>query len=77
MTISASGCRRFPVPTERQISRLSVIHRVIDIGLYAPERLEILNSRLDGLTNNDLHHMAVSAVQGLPVIPNVFDGLIT
>ena len=50
---------------------------MIDIGLYAPERLEILNSRLDGLTNNDLHHMAVSAVQGLPVIPNVFDGLIT
>lgn len=59
------------------IGRLSVIHRVIDIGLYAPERLEILNSRLDALTNNDLHHMAVSAVQGLPVIPNVFDGLIT
>lgn len=59
------------------IGRLSVVHRVIDIGLHAPERLEILNLRLDALTNNDLHHMAVSAVQGLPVIPNVFHGLMT
>lgn len=28
--------------------RLSVVHRVIDLGLYAPERLHVLNARLDG-----------------------------
>ena len=51
--------------------RLSVIHRVIDLGLYAPDRLHVLNARLDALTNDDLHRMAMNAVQGLPVVPDV------
>lgn len=55
--------------------RLSVVHQVIDLGLYAPDRLHVLNMRLDALTNDDLHRMAMEAVQGQPVAPDVFKGL--
>ncbi len=57
------------------IGRLSVIHRVIDLGLYAPDRLRVLNARLDVLTNDDLRHMSMNAIQGEHVVPDVFDGL--
>jgi hypothetical protein len=56
--------------------RLSVVHQVIELGLYAPDRLHVLNMRLDALTNDDLHRMAMEAVQGQPVAPNVFEGLL-
>ena len=55
--------------------RLSVIHRVIDLGVYAPDRLHVLNARLDALDNDDLHRMALDAVQGHAVVPDVFKGL--
>lgn len=55
--------------------RLSVIHKVIDLGLSFPARLDVLNARLDQLTNADLHRMSMAAVQGAPVQPNVFEGL--
>ncbi len=57
------------------IGRLSVIHRVIDLGLYAPDRLRVLNARLDVLTNGDLHRMAMEAVQGGRMEPDLFEGL--
>lgn len=55
--------------------RLSVVHRVIDLGLYAPERLHVLNARLDALTNDDLHRMAMAAVQGRVMGAGLFEGL--
>jgi len=57
------------------IGRLSIAHRVVDLGLYAPERLHVLNARLDALGNDDLHRMAMDAVQGRRVVPDVFEGL--
>jgi hypothetical protein len=56
--------------------RLSVVHQIIELGLYAPDRLHVLNKRLDALTNDDLHRMAMEAVQGQSVAPNVFEGLV-
>lgn len=55
--------------------RLSVIHQVIDLGLSYPERLKVLNARLDQLTNADLHRMSMAAIQGAQVQPDVFEGL--
>ncbi len=51
------------------------MHRVIDLGLYAPERLHVLNARLDALTNDDLHRMAMEAVQGIATGAGLFEGL--
>lgn len=56
-------------------ARLSVVHRHFDLGLYAPARLHVLNARLDTLTNDDLHRMAMEAVQGERMKPDVFEGL--
>ncbi|TYC56167.1 hypothetical protein ETQ85_12765 [Zoogloea oleivorans] len=55
--------------------RLSVVYRVIDLGLSAPNRLHVLNARLDALSNDDLHRMAMEAVQGERMKPDVFEGL--
>ena len=54
---------------------LKAIGYVVEMALRAPERLPTLIARLDALTNDDLHRMAMDAVQGLPVFPDVFDGL--
>lgn len=55
--------------------RLSTIHQVIDLAFHAPGRLPVLFARLDALGNDDLHRMATDAVRGLPVAPDLFEGL--
>lgn len=55
--------------------RLHVVGRVVQLALRAPERLPVLIARLDALTNEDLHRMAMDAVQGRRVKPDVFEGL--
>lgn len=45
------------------------------MALRAPDRLPLLHARLDALDNATLHAMAMAAVQGLPVVPDVFAGL--
>lgn len=55
--------------------RLATVHRVIDLALHTPERLPELFARLDALGNDDLHRMAMDAVRGLPIVPDVFEGL--
>lgn len=52
-----------------------VLGIVVNIALRAPERLPELIARLDALTNDDLHRMAMDAVQGRRVEPDVFEGL--
>lgn len=55
-------------------ARLQAVGRVVEMALCAPERLPVLIARLDALSNDDLHRMALDAVQGRPV-PDVFEGL--
>lgn len=56
-------------------ARLWIVGRVVDMALNAPERLSVLNARLDTLDNAALHSMAMAAIQGEPVTPDVFEGL--
>ena len=55
--------------------RLSAIHQVIDLAFHAPGRLPVLFARLDAIGNDDLHRMAMDAVCGRRVVPDVFEGL--
>lgn len=55
--------------------RLHVVHRVIDLALYAPRCLPLLMGRIAALSNADLHRMAMDAVRGMPIVPDVFEGL--
>lgn len=55
--------------------RLRVIGGVVEMALRAPERLPVLIARLDALDNDDLHRMAMDAVQGRPGAVSVFEGL--
>lgn len=56
-------------------ARLRAVGRVVEMAMCAPERLPELIARIDALGNDDLHRMAMDAVQGLRVEPDVFDGL--
>lgn len=56
-------------------ARLRVVGRVVEMALCAPGRLPVLIARLDALGNDDLHRMAMDAIQGRPVVPDVFEGL--
>lgn len=56
-------------------ARLQVVGRVVEMALIDPARLPVLNARLDALDNDDLHRMALDAVQGHAVMPDVFKGL--
>lgn len=56
-------------------ARLIVLGRVLEMALRVPDRLSVLIARLDSLGNDDLHRMAMDAVQGRPVLPDVFAGL--
>jgi len=55
--------------------RLHAVHRVIDLALYVPQRLPLLNCRIASLGNADLHRMAMDAIRGRPIVPDVFEGL--
>lgn len=48
---------------------------VLSMALNAPERLPVLTERIDQLDNATLHRMALDAVQGLEVLPDLFEGL--
>ena len=56
-------------------ARLQVVGRVVEMALIDPARLPVLIARLDALDNDDLHRMALAAVQGHTVAPDVFEGL--
>lgn len=56
-------------------AHLAPLGRALEMALCAPERLPVLLARLDALDNHALHEMAMAAVQGLPVVPDVFEGL--
>ncbi|MCK0507374.1 hypothetical protein [Aromatoleum anaerobium] len=55
-------------------AHLAPLGRVLEMALCAPHRLPVLLARIDALGNDDLHRMAMAAVQGLPV-PDVFEEL--
>ncbi|WP_374481325.1 hypothetical protein [Zoogloea sp.] len=57
------------------VGRIYTTHKIIDFSFSAPERLSVLNSFLDALSNDDLHRMAMDAVQGLPVNPDIFEAV--
>lgn len=48
-------------------ARLWVLGSFIELALRAPDRLPVLISRLDSITNDRLHTMAMDAVCGRPV----------
>ncbi len=56
-------------------ARLYVVGRIVEMALRDLERLPVLIARLDALTNDDFHRMAMDAVQGRRVKPDVFEGL--
>lgn len=56
-------------------AHLVPLGRVLEMALCAPHRLPALLARIDALDNDTLHAMAMAAVQGLPVVPDVFEGL--
>ena len=56
-------------------ARLWVVGRVVEMALLAPGRLPELISRLDAIGNDDLHDMAMDAVQGRAAVADVFDWL--
>lgn len=57
------------------LHQLCVLGRVVEIAVKAPEHLYALSARIDALTNDDLHRMAMYAVRGIAIAPNVFEGL--
>jgi hypothetical protein len=62
--------------TTLDLSRLRVIGQVDQIATRAPHLVPVLAARLEALTNDDLHRMAMDAAQGWPVVPDVFEGLV-
>ena len=56
-------------------ARLRIVGRVVEMALLTPGRLPVLIARVDALSNDDLHRMAMDAVQGRSVEPDVFEGL--
>lgn len=53
----------------------STLSTLACIATVAPEQMPLLLARLDALDNGTLHRMAVDAVEGRDVSPQVFDGL--
>ena len=54
---------------------LTTLGCVLEMATRAPERLPVLIQRIDALDGAALHAMAMQAIQGDEVVPDIFAGL--
>lgn len=57
--------RTLPYASDFSMGYLWGLGAVLDLAMLTPERLPVLLDRLDAIGNEDLHRMAIAAVQGL------------